>query len=281
MKDRKHGIMPSKYQDLFFGIIITTTGMNYTGFLLLFLVTMEQTRLMMCTSNDKFTREAEKDDNDMGDKLRKIAFWLRQHKFYEIDQRYALSKRQQEGLSPYFVQSFPKPRLRQLSEPLARLCRISVEDCINEIYSSFTLTPFGRIMDSDDEYKKNLKQRFADFSSKTRRVIQYKPFKNKLKLFQFRATASYFMCYYTLHRNASILEHFGCDTNTGSVDPRTAKNYYGEKNTDYRADESTEYSCAEYSFCPDVCCGKINGEWSSQHFWVLGRGHLLFMKSKL
>ena len=229
----------------------------YSYYLLLaLLISDERMEISNCLSTNG-------DSKGVAVKLRTIAFWLRQHKFSEIDQRYALSQKQTEGLSPYFQQSFPKPRLRQLSEPLAKVCRISVEDCIEEIYSTFKLTPHGRIHDSDNVYKEELKQRFADFSVKTSRVIQYEPFKNKLKLFQFRATASYFMCYYTLKRNASVLQHFPCDANSASVDPRTAKVYYGDMNTDYRADENIEYSCAEYSFCPDVCCGKINGKYGA------------------
>lgn len=71
-----------------------------------------------------------------------------------------------------------------------------------------------------------------------------------LERFQWRVTASYYMCWYTMKSEPS-LKHLSdkCDNFADCLDPQ-----FGANNKDDRANDAIPYSCALYSFCPDPCC---------------------------
>lgn len=194
-------------------------------------------------------------------KLIRVAYWLMNHKFTEIDQRYVL--RQEDNLQSYFAQSFPKPPLRQLVEPVSKGCRMGFTYCVEEIYEVYRQTPLGRIQDKDTSYVKQLKRRFEASSMKTKREIEYEPFKNKLEMFQYRSTASYYMCYYTLQRTPYLrILSQDADYNCDKIEIKItadAEYKYGPLLVDYRADNKKDFLCAYLSFCPDPCCGKVTG----------------------
>lgn len=188
--------------------------------------------------------------------VNEVAFWLRQHKLYEIDQRYTSSSRQN-----YFKESFPRVPLRQLTEPLTTTCKKGLSDCIIEIQSFWRRTPHALLSTGNQQYKGNLTERFRNSFTKTKQEIEYEPFQSKLELFQFRVTASYFMCHFTLQKDQVILKHLDCSISDAWIDPQDIVTREGPPSTDYRASSEEEFSCAMHSFCPAVCCGKATGRF--------------------
>ncbi|KAJ8966943.1 hypothetical protein NQ314_003206, partial [Rhamnusium bicolor] len=76
------------------------------------------------------------------------------------------------------------------------------------------------------------------------------PFEGPLERFQWRVTASYYMCWYTM-KQIPEMEHLAesCDNFADCLDSNL-----GPNNQDQRAKDGHSYSCALYSFCPDPCC---------------------------
>lgn len=76
------------------------------------------------------------------------------------------------------------------------------------------------------------------------------PFEGPLERFQWRTTASYYMCWYTMNQ-VPELQHFGesCDNYARCLDSN-----YGINNKDPRASDAEPFFCAIYSSCPDPCC---------------------------
>lgn len=76
------------------------------------------------------------------------------------------------------------------------------------------------------------------------------PFEGPIERFQWRVTASYYMCWYTM-RGINHLRHLNetCDNFASCLDATR-----GPNNRDPRARDASEYGCALYSFCPDPCC---------------------------
>ncbi|PNF29296.1 hypothetical protein B7P43_G08946 [Cryptotermes secundus] len=76
------------------------------------------------------------------------------------------------------------------------------------------------------------------------------PFVGPLERFQWRTSASYYMCMFTMREEPSLAA-FGelCDNFANCLDPD-----FGDSNGDPRADDRLPFQCATYSFCPDTCC---------------------------
>nr|CAH7744966.1 unnamed protein product [Callosobruchus chinensis] len=74
------------------------------------------------------------------------------------------------------------------------------------------------------------------------------PFEGPLERFQWRVTASYYMCLYTMLQTTELrrLHEPTCDNLANCLD--------GCDNRDSRADDKKPFACAIYSFCPDPCC---------------------------
>ncbi|KAK3911231.1 Jacalin-related lectin 25 [Frankliniella fusca] len=78
----------------------------------------------------------------------------------------------------------------------------------------------------------------------------YDGFLGPLDRFQWRTTAAYYMCAFTMKAEPA-LRHFGepCDNWAWCLDWDV-----GPFNGDPRARDAEPYECARYSFCPDPCC---------------------------
>lgn len=226
--------------------------------------------LNLNSSNDLKTNKEDYDKFKI--KLKWIGYWLRSHKFTSFDERFNTKKR--SVMTPYYHQKFPEPRLRRMNESLALICRSGVTNCVEEIFDAYTLTPEANIFRADPNkydfdyknYTETLSLRYASSSRRTLRAIKHEPFSNKLKLWQFRVTASYFMCFFTLQK-LNVLDSFGenCKRISGKVMFTSAgRLYYQYSRTDptpdFRSDDTVPFQCALYSFCPDICCGKIDGK---------------------
>lgn len=72
------------------------------------------------------------------------------------------------------------------------------------------------------------------------------PFKTHVQMFQFRATAQYYLCWHSVRQDPALLK-FGnkCDS------------YILPKHVEYEkmAEDSVPFHCALLSFCPDFCYG--------------------------
>lgn len=75
-------------------------------------------------------------------------------------------------------------------------------------------------------------------------------FLGPLDRFQWRTTASYYMCAFTM-KGEPALRHLGepCDNWAWCLDWTL-----GPAHGDPRARDSVPFQCARYSFCPDPCC---------------------------
>lgn len=88
---------------------------------------------------------------------------------------------------------------------------------------------------------------FCTFATTTKRCVSCL---GPLERFQWRVTASYFMCWYTMKLTPELKQLSDhCDNFAYCLDE-----IYGEHNRDIRADDSQPFLCALYSFCPDPCC---------------------------
>ncbi|PSN44345.1 hypothetical protein C0J52_11096 [Blattella germanica] len=76
------------------------------------------------------------------------------------------------------------------------------------------------------------------------------PFLGPLERFQWRTSASYYMCWFAMNTETP-LSHFEerCDNFANCLDPD-----FNDSNKDPRASSHIPYQCATYSFCPDPCC---------------------------
>ena len=77
------------------------------------------------------------------------------------------------------------------------------------------------------------------------------PFFSYWQMFNFRATASYYLCWYTLKRNP-LFTMFNKDCNEAFMSVNNTKIDHYENLSKNRRD----FDCAELSFCPDPCCGQ-------------------------
>ncbi|XP_046387174.1 uncharacterized protein LOC124156586 isoform X2 [Ischnura elegans] len=150
--------------------------------------------------------------------LPEVASFLRAHKFHEIDRRY-----------------------RKLSDPAPQVARRA---------ASFRLRHDGRRRRADhakgptrEECKTEMEMELRSGGS----------FDGPLERFQWRTTASYFMCWFTMLRVPALVT-LGrrCDNYATCLDPEDEL-----ANGDFRAgggDREMPFACAQYSFCPDPCC---------------------------
>jgi hypothetical protein len=89
------------------------------------------------------------------------------------------------------------------------------------------------------------------------------PFEEYMAMFNFRATASYYLCWYTLNKNP-LFKHFNreCMSTSEAYLNRNQKHikFYNDYN------DQVEFGCSELSFCPDFCCSKAFHDPSYEHF---------------
>ncbi|XP_060526923.1 uncharacterized protein LOC132702357 [Cylas formicarius] len=192
------------------------------------------------------------------DGIKDIAFYLRSHKFNEYDRRYQTDAKTAPRAN---YKSFPKPPLRSLHWEVNKYCDRSFLQCVDYLRKKVRMTSLKReddsavvIQEQRWERVKNAEQiGQIEFECKKLRDADdhyARPFEGPLERFQWRTTASYYMCWYTMNE-VPDLEHIGerCDNFAYCLDIS-----FGPTNEDPRADDSIPFACALYSFCPDPCC---------------------------
>lgn len=178
-------------------------------------------------------------------RLQYIGYFLAAHKYFELDRRYIISAT--KGEKPVFFKHFPLPSLRRLNPQVQRACDTGFLECVDEIYK------IARVSESLFDFHK--------IKVNSSRPPEFYPFKYARELFNYRTSASYYMCWYTM-REEQPLKDIGIDHCFKYF------NYASEnkKNTvnDFRAaDGRKSFQCALLWFCPNQCYGKFNGNTRS------------------
>lgn len=186
-----------------------------------------------------------------------IAHYLRNYKFNEWDRRYYQEKPINKTIGYYA--SFPIPSLRSLHWKVYENCNDNFYKCIIYLHGIIETSPWTRADDTseiineniipiNDTIKKNLNQECKTGIENMEKSGL--PFDGPLEKFQWRTSASYYMCWYTMLETPEMTAlEASCDNFANCLDP-----VYGHKNKDPRADDRESFACATYSFCPDICC---------------------------
>ncbi|XP_076260111.1 uncharacterized protein LOC143196330 [Rhynchophorus ferrugineus] len=228
------------------------------------------------TSSFSNTTTTEKDQENVEktrEAIKNIAYYLRSHKFNEYDRRYYRS-----GLNvprTYYKQ-FAKPPLRSLHWEVRMNCEYSFTDCVDYLRGKIKGTALKRqddttivALENKWNYMNNSNEiSLADMECRRTLKVDFNiapPFEGPLERYQWRVTASYYMCWYTMNEIVE-LSHLGerCDNYAFCMDMS-----YGPMNEDPRADDSIPFACAQYSFCPDPCCankhlGEVEICWNDE-----------------
>lgn len=177
-------------------------------------------------------------------KLKTIGPFLAAHKYFAVDPRQIRGKVQRKG---GLHKHFPNPRIMLMDPSVSQACEDTEIACINEIYKI--------ALASKSVWQITGKERVANRSD-------YWPFKSELEIFRYRATATYYMCWFT-ELKSSILrfvddEASGClDSLSKTVESRGRtvvdfRSQYGGNQSNW----VSLWTCAYLWFCPDPCYGK-------------------------
>lgn len=190
--------------------------------------------------------------------IKDVAYYLRSYKFNEYDRRYNKDPPKQRG--QYFA-GFPKPPLRSLHWEVHKHCEPSFILCMEYLYGRVQKVILKRKDDTSvvvNEQKWNKKQHEQQINSTEidcRTLLEKDeryalPFEGPLERFQWRTTASYYLCWYTMN-GVPDLEYFDqpCDNFANCLEQK-----YGANNLDPRASDAEPFYCSLYSLCPDPCC---------------------------
>uniref|UniRef100_A0A1B6G4V7 EGF-like calcium-binding domain-containing protein n=1 Tax=Cuerna arida TaxID=1464854 RepID=A0A1B6G4V7_9HEMI len=188
-----------------------------------------------------------------------VAYFLRSHKFNDFDRRYY---NESAGQKAQQFNYFPRPPLRYLHWEVYKFCDRGFYHCLFYLNSVAEDAALTRSLDSSKivndhkwEYPRNagLIEAVEKECVRLREIdwTDADPFKGPLERFQWRVSASYYMCHYTMLEYPPLIM-FGerCDNFANCLVSRSARN------NDPRADDSKPFQCAMYSFCPDACCHK-------------------------
>lgn len=182
--------------------------------------------------------------NPLREKLKLIGPFLAAHKYFSVDPRQIRGRVQRKG---GFHRHFPNPRIVQMDPSVSLACEDGEISCINEIYKTARQSNSVWRLHETDKYSKH---------------SQFSPFKSELDLFRYRATAAYYMCWFT-ELKSSVLkfvdnEAKGClDSLSKTIESqgRTVIDFrssYGGNQSDF----VSLWTCAFLWFCPDPCYGK-------------------------
>ncbi|XP_012281706.1 uncharacterized protein LOC105700452 [Orussus abietinus] len=189
--------------------------------------------------------------------IRDVAYFLRAHKFRDYDRRYYRSVED----SPWrLFRDFPKPRLRSLHWEVHKYCDLGFARCLKYLEDMVaqtalrreddTVTVIRRFNWNQANHSRQILSAQKDCEAAKKRDSRLvEPFEGPIERFQWRTSASYYMCRFTM-LGIPDLAHFGesCANHANCLDE------YGANNRDPRADDSKPFACALYSFCPDRCC---------------------------
>lgn len=186
-----------------------------------------------------------------------VAYYLRAHKFNDFDRRYFKEASSEDA---YQYRHFPNPPLRYLHWEVSKYCEKGFYDCLGYLHDTVLKAGLIRAQDTNVvmnkrhwEFPRNAKAiEKLDQECQRLKTADWRdadPFKGPLERFQWRVSASYFMCFYSM-QDFSPLVMFGerCDNFASCLSDKSPFN------GDPRGDDSFPYQCALYSFCPDVCC---------------------------
>lgn len=190
--------------------------------------------------------------------LREIAYYLRAHKFNEYDRRYE----KKESFAPKeFYLTFPRPPLRSLHWEVHKFCEPSFLECVKYLQKRIRNSGLRRqddtnvVIQEQGWSRSNHTEQIDTVEEECRKMqkvdnIRADPFQGPIERFQWRTTASYYMCWYTMNEVPN-LARLGekCDNFAACLDGK-----FGAYNHDPRANDENDYSCSRYSFCPDLCC---------------------------
>lgn len=147
--------------------------------------------------------------------IRDIAYYLRIYKFREYDRRY--SKEVPKIIGQYFAE-YPKPPLRSLHWEVHKYCDESFLKCLKYLNNKVKLTVLKREDDTNYVMKElnwttdSNAEEIEKIDSECRNYSEAEffdatPFEGPLERFQWRTTASYYMCWYTMKEEPD-LKHF-------------------------------------------------------------------------
>lgn len=200
------------------------------------------------------------EDQWMNEALLDVAYYLRAHKFNDFDRRYLREEEVKEEHKNLYLK-FPEPPIRNYHWEVYKYCSAGLVSCLKYLHSIVMDAYHQRTSDTAaliNMQRWNWKEHndtiaAVDGECQRLRELDWKtaePFRGPLERFQWRISASYFMCWYTMQNHSALL-NFGepCDNFANCLDPR-----FGVNNGDWRADDRIAFACARYSFCPDPCC---------------------------
>jgi hypothetical protein len=176
-------------------------------------------------------------------KLRVIGPFLAAHKYFAVDPRQIRGRIQRKG---GFHRHFPNPRIIQMYPDVTKACEEGELSCVNEIYR--------KARQSNSVWRIHRNDKFANHS-------RFSPFRSEVELFRYRATAAYYMCWFT-ELKSSILRFV--DKSDGCLDSLSKttesegravldfRSSYGGNQSDY----VSLWTCAFLWFCPDPCYGR-------------------------
>lgn len=196
------------------------------------------------------------DDKWLVNALQDTAYFLRNHKFNEWDRRKFVKKPKDIHIG--FFNSFPEPSLKTLHWNVHKNCYKDFNQCVKYLYTVTNTASFTRSDDIITTLNKNKdidKESITKLDSDCKKALLYAdktglPFDEPKEKFQWRTSASYYMCWYTM-LGIPALSMLGesCDNFASCLDP-----IFGHRNHDPRSDDKLSFACAMYSFCPDPCC---------------------------
>ncbi|XP_023311572.1 uncharacterized protein LOC111692090 [Anoplophora glabripennis] len=204
------------------------------------------------------TKEPYKQPFSMKHALRDIAYYLRAYKFNEYDRRYETNA---ETAPRRYFKEFPRPPLRSLHWEVHKYCEPSFSGCVDYLRKRIRLVSLKRaddttvVMQEQNWTMTNHSEQIKQIDEECKKLKKIgnnvaEPFEGPIERFQWRVTASYYMCWYTMQQVPEmkhLSEH--CDNFADCLD-----NALGPNNKDVRANDSDPYACALYSFCPNPCC---------------------------
>ncbi|XP_018323270.1 uncharacterized protein LOC108735691 [Agrilus planipennis] len=209
-------------------------------------------------SKDSSSGRDEINTTEIEEAVRDIGYFLRNHKFNEWDRRYY--RNGSSGPRDYHM-TFPRPPLRSLHWEVRKFCEESFVICVKYVAQEARSAGLKRQDDSvyvtiqQKWFESNYSEQVNAIDShcralKSRDDITGRPFQGPIERYQWRVTATYYMCWYTLNE-VPFLRHFNetCDNSANCIGQLS-----GLYNNDPRAKDEQPFACALYSFCPDMCC---------------------------
>ncbi|OWF54047.1 uncharacterized protein LOC110445635 isoform X1 [Mizuhopecten yessoensis] len=192
--------------------------------------------------------------NRMKDNLLVVGLYLAAHKYFEVDRRYTFSTTKYEDRK--FFKHFPIPRLKKLHPTVERECNKGAFECITHIYKTALVSGSLASKKILTEHK-NLKKGSIP--------LEY-PFDSALEQFQYRTTASYFMCWYTELGDDLLAfeDEKGCYFNLVGIvqEAVDGKGIYDIRSEILKYEASLKekrvspHTCPYLWFCPDPCYGR-------------------------